>query len=118
MTEALVAEAILTALRQGTVPARGLEPLLAQVRAELEQVGRGQGLSKWLRGDYGAGKTFTARHIAAMARGLGFATAEVQVSANDTPLHHFEAVYRRMVERLETATAPACALPAVVDGWL
>jgi tRNA A37 threonylcarbamoyladenosine biosynthesis protein TsaE len=89
-----------------------------QVQAELAQVRRGQGLSKWLRGDYGAGKTFTARHIAAMARGLGFATAEVQVSANDTPLHHFEAVYRRMVERLETATAPACALPAVVDGWL
>lgn len=125
MTEAGVAEAIMTALRQGTVPARGLElfatglePLLAQVRAELEQVGRGQGLSKWLRGDYGAGKTFTARQVAAVARGLGFATAEVQVSANDTPLHHFEAVYRRLVERLETAAAPACALPAVVDGWL
>jgi hypothetical protein len=125
MTEGNAAEDIVAALRQGTVPAQGLElfatglsPLLEQVQAELAQVRRGQGLSKWLRGDYGAGKTFTARHVAAVARGLGFATAEVQVSANDTPLHHFEAVYRRLVERLETAAAPPSALGAVVDGWL
>ena len=120
-----VRDEIIYALRQGTVPPRGLdlfatglEPLVAQVRAELEHVGRGHGLSKWLRGDYGAGKTFTARHLAAVARSMGFATAEVQVSVTDTPLHKLETVYRRLMERLETPTDPPSAVQPVVDGWL
>ncbi len=125
MTRDEVRDEIMFALRQGTVPPRGLdlfatglEPLVGQVRKELEYVARGHGLSKWLRGDYGAGKTFTARHLAAVARSLGFATAEVQVSVNETPLHKLETVYRRLMERLETPTAPPSALQAVVDAWL
>ncbi len=125
MSTKAVQDEIVYALRQGTVPARGLdlfatglEPLTGQVRAELEHVARGHGLSKWLRGDYGAGKTFAARHLAAMARSLGFATAEVQVSVNDTPLHKLETVYRRLMERLETPTDPPSALQPIVDGWL
>jgi hypothetical protein len=116
---------IVHALRQGTVPPRGLElfatglePLVTQVRDELEHVARGHGLSKWLRGDYGAGKTFTARHLAAVARSMGFATSEVQVSVNDTPLHRLETVYRRLMERLQTPTDAPSALQPIVDGWL
>lgn len=118
-------EDIFAALRQGTVPRRGLhlfatglEPLVDQFRAELDRVGRGRGGSKWLRGEYGAGKTFAARHLCAVAREAGFATAEVQISVNDTPLQHLETVYRRLIERLETATDAPSALPAVVDRWL
>jgi len=125
VTADTIATEIIHALRQGTVPARGLElfatglePLVAQVRSELDHVGRGHGLSKWLRGDYGAGKTFTARHLAATARAMGFATAEVQVSVNDTPLHKLETVYRRLMERLETPADPPSALQPIVDGWL
>lgn len=125
MSDEAVRDEIIHALRQGTVPPRGLElfatglePLVAQVRAELEHVGRGHGLSKWLRGEYGAGKTFAARHLAAVARSLGFATSEVQVSVNDTPLHKLETVYRRLIERLETPADPASALQAIVDSWL
>jgi type II secretory pathway predicted ATPase ExeA len=124
MSDPIRAE-ILYALRQGTVPPRGLElfatglePLVQQVKADLEHVARGHGLSKWLRGDYGAGKTFTARHLAAVARGMGFATSEVQVSVNDTPLHHLETVYRRLMERLETRAHHASAVQPLVDGWL
>lgn len=120
-----VADEIIYALRQGTVPARGLElfatgleALTTQVRSELEHVGRGHGLSKWLRGDYGAGKTFTARHLAAVARTMGFATTEVQVSVNDTPLYKLETVYRRLMERLETPANRPSALQPIVDGWL
>jgi hypothetical protein len=120
-----VQDQVIYALRQGTVPPRGLdlfatglEPLIGQVRSELDHVARGHGLSKWLRGDYGAGKTFTARHIATVARSMGFATSEVQVSVNDTPLHKLETVYRRLMERLETNSDPPSALQAIVDGWL
>lgn len=125
MSQNPVRDEIIHALRQGTVPPRGtdlfatgLEPLVDQVRAELGYVAGGHGLSKWLRGDYGSGKTFTARHLAAVARSMGFATSEVQVSVNDTPLHRLETVYRRLMERLETPTDPASALQPIVDGWL
>ena len=125
MTDDTVRREIVTALRQGTVPPRGLrlfatglDALVDQVRSELSDAGQGRGGSKWLRGDYGSGKTFTARHLATVAREAGFATAEVQVSSTDTPLHKLETVYRRLIERLETATEAPSALRSIVDIWL
>lgn len=119
------AQEIVNALRSGLVPRRGLEhfatglePLLEAISEELDFVGRGQGVAKWMRGEYGTGKTFATRLICARARKLGFATAEVQISINDTPLHHLETVYRRLMERLTTDAEGAGALKAVVDGWL
>jgi hypothetical protein len=116
---------IVSALRSGLVPRRGLthfatgmEALAKAVGEELDFVAGGKGLSKWIRGEYGTGKTFAARYLCAEARARGFATSEVQISINDTPLHHLETVYRRMVERLETAADGQSAFQAVVDGWL
>ena len=125
MTTDATATDIIAALRQGTVPrdglalfATGLEAVMTQIDSELEHVATGRGRSKWLRGDYGAGKTFTARHLCARARELGFATSEVQISVNDTPLHKLETVYRRLIERLQTASDAPSALSAIIDGWL
>lgn len=116
---------IITALRSGLVPQRGLElfatgldPLLAVIEEELEFVGRGKGVSKWVRGEYGSGKTFATRYICARARARGFASAEAQISINDTPLHHLETVYRRLMERLETEADGRGAFKAIADGWL
>lgn len=118
-------QAIVSALRSGLVPSQGLEhfatgldALLQAVDQELDFVAGGKGLSKWIRGEYGAGKTFAARHLCARARQRGFATSEVQISINDTPLHHLETVYRRLMERLETAADGPHAFQAVVEGWL
>ena len=85
---------------------------------ELDFVSGGKGLSKWIRGEYGTGKTFAARYLCAEARQRRFATSEVQISINDTPLHHLEAVYRRLIERLETAADGPNAFQAIVEGWL
>jgi len=81
-------------------------------------VAGGKGQAKWIRGEYGTGKTFAARYLAAKARGRQFATSEVQISINDTPLHRLETVYRRLIERLETAADGPNAFQAVVEGWL
>ena len=125
MTKTTEATAIIAALRGGLVPSRGLEhfatglsALQGAVNQELDFVASGQGLSKWLRGEYGAGKTFAARYLCARARARGFATAEVQISINDTPLHHLETVYRRLIEHVETAADGPNAFQAIVDGWL
>src|SRR3954470_13105945 len=117
--------AIVNALRSGLVPnqglehfATGLDPLVSAVNEELDFVSAGKGLSKWIRGEYGTGKTFAARYLCAQARQRRFATSEVQISINDTPLHHLEAVYRRLIERLETAADGPNAFQAIVEGWL
>lgn len=116
---------IVNALRSGLVPAQGLEhfatgldALLEVVNQELDFVATGKGAAKWIRGEYGTGKTFAARYLCAKARQRGFATSEVQISINDTPLHHLETVYRRLMERLETAADGPNAFQAVVEGWL
>jgi hypothetical protein len=115
---------IIDALRRGTVPQRGLDVLAVGIEhlgptfdRELDAVAAGGAGFKAIRGEYGAGKTFATRWLAEHARQRGFATAEVQVSEGETPLHHLETVYRRAVERLATPDAPTAALRSVVDAW-
>lgn len=117
-------EQIVAALRRGTVPessldalAVGLQPFEAALDAELAAVERGAGGFKAVRGEYGSGKTFFARWLQERAKKRGFATAEVQVSETETPLHRLETVYRRLNERLSTPEMPQGALRSVVDGW-
>lgn len=109
-------EDIVQALRGGLVPRRGLhhlatgmDALMRAVEQELDFVATGKGTAKWIRGEYGSGKTFATRLLCARARERGFATSEVQISINDTPLHRLETVYRRLIERLETAADGAGA---------
>jgi hypothetical protein len=116
---------IIDALRRGTVPQRGLDALAvgtdrfsAAIADELDTVAAGAGGFKAIRGEWGSGKTFTVRWIAERARVKGFATAEVQISEGETPLHHLETVYRRLCERLTTSDTPGGgALRTVVDSW-
>lgn len=116
---------ILDALRRGTVPREGLaafavgiEKFEIAIDAELAAVALGRGGFKAVRGEYGSGKTFFARWLQERARtSLGFATSEVQVSETETPLHRWETVYRRLVERLATADTPDGALRSIVDAW-
>lgn len=115
---------VIDALRRGTVPengldllAVGLDHLAPTLDDELAAVGRGHAGFKAIRGEYGSGKTFTARWLTERARARGFATSEVQISEGETPLHHLETVYRRLVERLSTADTRGGALRSVIDGW-
>ncbi|WLD15125.1 BREX system ATP-binding protein BrxD [Planctellipticum variicoloris] len=117
-------EEIINALRRGTVPqnsldtfAVGLERFEGALDEDLKKVAEGGGVFKAIRGEYGCGKTFFARWLADRARQLGFATAEVQVSETETPLHRLETVYRRLIERLATTGTPQGALRNIVDGW-
>jgi hypothetical protein len=115
---------IIDALRRGTVPQRGLDVLAVGIDhlaptfdAELDVVATGAAGFKAIRGEYGAGKTFVTRWLAERARQRGFASAEVQISEGETPLHHLETVYRRAVERLATPDQPTAALRSIIDGW-
>lgn len=117
-------DAILSALRRGTVPQKGLGALAVglehfepTLERELARVRSGTAAFKAVRGEYGSGKTFFCRWFAEQARRDGFATSEVQISENETPLHRLETVYRRLMERLSTSAVSDGALRSVVDAW-
>ncbi|MFF0047823.1 BREX system ATP-binding protein BrxD [Streptomyces sp. NPDC005498] len=115
---------VVDALRRGTVPqsglglfAVGLDRFEAALEDDLSTVARGGSAFHALRGEYGSGKTFFARWLAERAKRHGLAVSEVQISETETPLHRLETVYRRLVERLTTATHQPSALRAVIDSW-
>lgn len=115
---------IISALRRGSVPERGLDTFAVglgrfeeAVDEELRSVAVGAGQFKAIRGDYGTGKTFFARWLAERAKAAGFATSEVQISETETPLHRLETVYRRTIERLSTADVQQGALRTVLERW-
>ena len=84
---------------------------------DLATVARGGAAFHAIRGEYGSGKTFFARWLGERAKRAGLATAEIQISETETPLHRLETVYRRLTERLSTATHQPSALRAVIDSW-
>lgn len=93
---------IISALRKGTVPQRGLDflavglsPFEGTIKSELSDVAEGGSIFKAVRGEYGCGKTFFGRWIQEQAKQNGFATAEVQISETETPLHKLETVSQR-----------------------
>jgi len=115
---------IIAALRKGTVPQRGLDflavglkPFEPVISSELEDVAQGGAMFKAVRGDYGCGKTFFGRWVQEHAKKKGFATAEVQISETETPLHRLETVYRRAMEQLSTNDCVLGAFRSIVDGW-
>lgn len=115
---------IVDALRRGTVPHHGLETFAVGLERfadalddELSAVATGGGGFKAVRGDYGTGKTFFSRWLEHRARGRGFATALVQISETDTPLHRFETIYRRALDALQTREWSAGAFRSLLDRW-
>jgi len=115
---------IVDALRRGTVPRRsldafavGLDAFESVVAEELASVAAGSAKFKAVRGEYGSGKTFFVRWLQERAKREGFATAEVQISETETPLHRLETVYRRLTERLSTADTRQGALRTILDNW-
>lgn len=116
---------VIDALRRGTVPQHGLDVLAvgldrftSAIDAELDVVASGGSVFKAVRGEYGAGKTFFARWVEERAKRRGMATAEVQISETETPLHRLETVYRRVTESLSTSEFPPSALRPVLDAWM
>ena len=113
------------ALRRGTVPRRGLDlfavgtdRFAGALDDELDRVAAGAAVFKAIRGDFGCGKSFTARWFQQRALDAGFAVAEVQISETDTPLHRLETVYRRAMESLRTREWESGAFRSLLSAWL
>ncbi len=114
---------IINALRRGTVPASGLERVAVGLEleegvigAQLDYVAKSGGDVKFIRGDYGSGKTFLVARALEIAREKGFVTAHVVISPS-CPLHKQKAVYQQICASLRTREEEHAA-KAVIDSWL
>ncbi len=118
-------ERIFERLRSGLVPVRGLDAFAVgvekgrgEIHRQLKMVADGEGLSKFLRGGYGCGKTFMSRLTLSDALEQNFAASFVVVSDNDFHLHKFDDLYRKVMLELSTATCERGALNDILDKWI
>jgi len=114
---------IINALRRGTVPAGGLERIAVGLDIEegviakqLDYVAQGGGDSKFIRGDYGSGKTFLIARALEIARSKGFVTSHVVISSQ-APLYKLKAIYQQVCANLRTSEEEH-ALKTIIDNWL
>jgi adenosylhomocysteinase len=114
---------IINALRRGTVPGSGLERIAVGLDVEegvigkqLDYVSQGGGDTKFIRGDYGSGKTFLVARALEMARNKGFVTSHVVISPA-SPLYKLKAIYQQVCSNLRTQEEEH-AIKTVVDNWL
>jgi adenosylhomocysteinase len=114
---------IINALRRGTVPAGGLERIAVGLGIEEDVIGRqldyvaqGGGDSKFIRGEYGSGKTFLVARALEIARSKGFVTSQIVISPQ-VPLHRMRGVYQQIVAGLRTPEEEH-SLKTITDNWI
>jgi len=120
---------IVDALRNGTVPRSGLHEyavgLEKHMEAMEEQLNRisesrvgseGRGDVKFVRGGYGAGKTFLTHLLMEAALKKGFVVSNIVIS-KDTPMHKLDEVYHEIVTNLSTPREKTSALKGLLDRW-
>jgi hypothetical protein len=114
---------IINALRRGTVPAGGLERIAVGLEVEEEVIGKqldyvaqGGGDEKFIRGEYGSGKTFLVARSLEIARGKGFITSHVTISSS-APLYKIKSIYQQVCAGLRSREEEH-ALKSIVDNWL
>lgn len=115
--------AIVNALRRGTVPAAGLSRIAVGLELEegviarqLDFVADGGGDLKFVRGDYGAGKTFFVARALETAAEKGFVTAHIFISPTAS-LSKPRVLYQQVCAALRTAETDH-AVKTVIDNWL
>ena len=119
----LESTAVITALRRGTVPNAGLSRLAVGLEAEEKVLSAqfafcaaGHADCKFVRGDYGSGKTFLIARAAEIALSQKFVISHVVISP-DTPLHKLTALYTKICAGLSTQTEEH-ALKSIIDTWI
>lgn len=116
---------LIDALRQGVVPERHLN-LLAVGQEEarehlvelLDHVAEGRSEFKFLRGAYGAGKTFVCAWLRERAFAAAFCVATVRVGP-DQPLSELPIFFSGLIDGLRTPEKrDSSALADVLESWL
>jgi len=103
------ARSILQALRDGQVPANGVsrlcigrEPIIEGYRKLLKDITNGQAAMKFIKGDYGYGKSMLLRVFEEIAHEKNFAVAKISIRS-ELPFNKVEEFYRKIAREICTA---------------
>lgn len=115
-------EDILMSLKNGNVPSKGVRNLCVGRDNELEEFERllekvdeeDKAYTKFLKGEFGAGKSFFLKVIEDMSYKNGFAVSWITVS-NNVPFNKIEIIYRNVAKNLRVKTGTS--LEHIIDRW-
>ncbi len=114
-------EEIIMALKNGNVPSKGAENICIGRENEInefkylfQKIDEGKAITKFLNGQYGAGKSFFLKVIEEMAYEENFVVAKITLS-RDIPFNKFEVVYRHIVQTLKCKTGTS--LEHIIERW-
>lgn len=115
-------EDIIMALKNGNVPAKGASELCIGREKELEEfkyllkkIKEGKGVTKFVNGDFGTGKSFFLKVLEETAFDDNFVVSKVTLS-RDVPFNKFEIVYRNIVKTLRCKTGTS--LEHIIEKWM
>ena len=115
-------EDIIMALKNGNVPAKGASEICIGRENEIEEfkyllkkINEGKGITKFVNGEFGSGKSFFLKIIEEMAYEDNFVVSRVTLS-RDVPFNKFEIVYRNIVKTLRCKTGTS--LEHIIERWI
>ncbi|MEJ8543381.1 BREX system ATP-binding domain-containing protein [Methanothermobacter wolfeii] len=115
-------ENILNALKNGNVPPEGVSEICVGRENEIEEfqkiferVRGGVAVTKFLNGEFGAGKSFFLKLIEEKALAENFVVSKVTLS-RDVPFNKFEVVYRNIARSLTCKTG--ISLEHIIERWM
>ena len=125
MTDNSYYKNIIRAMKNGIVPQQGLEELLVgrkeeieMFKEELDYVSQGGGSIKFLKGDYGSGKTFLSGIIREKAWEKNYIVSWIELG-RDNRFNKFENVYNKIVTGMRTKNyRDKPALEFILQEWL
>lgn len=115
-------EDIIQALKEGNVPPKGTSEICVGRELEIEEIKRlfekikkGKAATKFIKGDYGGGKSFLLKVIEEMAFKDNFVVSKITITRN-IPFNRFEEVYKNIVKTLKCKTGTS--LEHIIERWL
>ncbi len=119
---------ITIALNSGLVPRSGVEhimvgreDLLDQFGKDLEQVSKGNSLTKFIIGKYGTGKSFVQASIAQKAYRMNMVVSKVDFSPFRRLYHRdgmAKALYTEIMKNLTTLTSTKNTIELIIESWI
>ena len=116
---------IINALKNGVVPENGLDALcvgrsreLAEFRRCLDTTADGNGVVKFICGEYGSGKTFLMNAVKQQAIAANFVIADVQVSRSFR-FNNIENLYYHIMHSITMSSFySASGFESIFDAWI
>ncbi|MDR2830719.1 MAG: ATP-binding protein [Methanobrevibacter sp.] len=115
-------EDILTALKSGNVPSEGASKFcigrdkeIDEFKSLLERVENGKAFTKFINGEFGAGKSLFLKVIEEIALNDNFVVSWITLS-NDIPFNKIDVVYKNIAKTLKCKTG--ISLEHIIDRWI